>query len=448
MGRKWREADYEEMEKREVKIGEVLPAGHLVRFVAKMVRELDLSEIYDEYGESGGVAYEPELLLSLIIYGYITGIGGCRKIEEATKQDIAWMWLAGGYHPDHDTINNFRQKFMPQIEGLCVQLLERAMEMGIVKMENISGDGSKIHANASKSKAMSYKRVMERKKMLEKEVAELMALGEEEIPSGMNRADEIGIRNLKINRLCDAEQILKERAEERYEDDLAAYEERMAERAAEEAATGKGIRGAKPKKPSRKEPEEKAQYNFTDPESRIMPEGNHDGYEQSYNAQAAVDQESLLIVGSLLSDNPNDKRLAIPLLDAIPAEMGKPKNVAYDTGYWSEKNVVEIEARGIEPYIATGRESHHLSWQERFLSSPEPPAEDASAKVKMAYKLKTGEGKQIYRRRKFTVEPVFGIIKEVMRFRQFSLRGMVNAAGEWTLVCLAYNLKRLHQLLW
>ena len=448
MGRKWREADYEGMEKREVKIGEMLPAGHLVRFVAMIVRELDLSDIYDEYGERGGVAYEPALLLSLIIYGYITGIGSSRKIEEATKFDIAWMWLAGGYHPDHDTINSFRQRFMPQIKGLFVQLLEKAMEMGIVKMENVSGDGSKIHADASKSKAMSYKRIMERKKILEKEVEELMALGEEEIPSGMNREDEIGLRNMKISRLCDAEKILKQRAEKRHEEELAAYEEKLAERAAKEAETGKKIGGRKPKKPTQTEPRAKDQYNFIDPESRIMREGNHDGYEQSYNAQAAVDQESLLIVGELLSDSPNDKRLAIPLLDAIPSEIGQPKNVALDTGYWSEANVVEIEARGIEAYIATGRESHYLSWQERFLSSPEPPANDASAKVKMAYKLKTGEGEQIYRRRKFTVEPVFGIIKEVMGFRQFSLRGMTKASGEWTLVCLAYNLKRLHQLLW
>ncbi|MEM7375705.1 MAG: IS1182 family transposase [Bacteroidota bacterium] len=426
----------------------MLPARHLVRFVAKTVRDLDLREVYAEYGESGGVAYAPELLLSLIIYGYITGIESSRKIEEATKRDIAWMWLAGGHHPDHDTINSFRERFKRQIDGIFEQVVKKAIEMGIVKMENVSGDGSKIHANASKSKAMSYERIMERKKMLEKEVEELTALEEEEIPAGMNRADEIGLRNLKISRLCEAEKELERRAEERYEDEVAAYKERMAERAAEEKETGKKISGPKPEEPKPTGPRGKDQYNFTDPESRIMPEGNHDGYEQSYNAQVVVDQDSLLIVGELLSDKPNDKRLAIPLLDAISSEIGQPKNVAFDNGYWSEENVAEIGKRGIEAYIATGREPHHISWQERFLSSPESPGKDASAKVKMAYKLKTGEGKKIYRRRKFTVEPVFGIIKEVMGFRQFSLRGMANAAGEWTLVCLAYNLKRLHQILW
>jgi len=226
-----------------------------------------------------------------------------------------------------------------------VQVLEKAMDWGIVKMENVSGDGSKIHANASKSKAMSYKRIVERKKLLEKEVEELMGLGEEEISAGMNRGDEIELRNLKISRLCEAEKVLEQRAEERYKDELAAHKERMAERAAEEKATGKKIGGPKPKKPTRTGPEDKAQYNFTDPESRIMPEGNHDGYEQSYNAQAAVEQESMLIVGACLSDNPNDKRLAMPLLDAIPSEIGQPKNVAYDTGYWSEKNVAWLKLR-------------------------------------------------------------------------------------------------------
>jgi hypothetical protein len=194
-------------------------------------------------------------------------------------------------------------------------------------------------------------------------------------------------------------------------------------------------------------PRDKDQYNFTDPDSRMMKNSTNKGFDQHYNAQAAVEQESLLVVAPTLSNHPVDTNEAIPTVDAIPPQLGKPNAAAMDHNYFSPTNIREFEARDIEPYIATGREPHHRSWREFFAQAPEPPSEQASLMVKMAYKLQTDIGQAIYRLRKCTVEPVIGIIKEVMGFRQFSLRGLVAAAGEWCLVCLAYNLKRLHTLM-
>jgi len=194
-------------------------------------------------------------------------------------------------------------------------------------------------------------------------------------------------------------------------------------------------------------PQDKDQYNFTDPDSRIMKSSTSQGFEQDYNVQVAVDQGSLLIVGETVSNHPTDQAEAVPTVDSMPAEVGKPEAAALDAGYFSVGNIEAFEQRHIEPYIATGRDCHNWSWQERFADVPAAPPEEASAKVKMAYKLKTEIGKAIYAARKHTVEPVIGIIKEVMGFRQFSLRGEEAAAGEWCLVCMAFNLKRLHSLL-
>ena len=238
--------------------------------------------------------------------------------------------------------------------------------------------------------------------------------------------------------------VLEERAKVRYAEEMAAYEAKMAERRAKIERTGKKL-GGRPPQPPTSGPQDKDQYNFTDPDSRIMPNGNQAGFEQSYNAQVAVDHESRLIVGNTLSNHPSDRGEALPTVDAIPAQLGRPAAAALDNGFFSPDNIAGLEARGITPYIATGREPHHLSWTHFFEQNPPPPA-DASPIVKMAYQLKTDIGHAIYRLRKSTVEPVIGIIKEVMGFRQFSLRGQVKAAGEWMLVCLAFNLKRLHVL--
>ena len=241
--------------------------------------------------------------------------------------------------------------------------------------------------------------------------------------------------------------VLQARAQERQAAEQAAYEAKQREREAKAQRTGRKPRGRPPTPPS-SGPQDKDQSNFTDPESRIMKSSRSGGFEQAYNAQVAVDQDSFFIVACSLSNHPNDKAEAEPTLAALPPALGIPEAAALDNGFWSEQNRIALEERQIEPYIATGREPHHQSWQERFAAEPAPPAEDASPQVKMAYKLRTDIGQAIYRLRKCTVEPVIGIIKAVLGFRQFSLRGLDPADCEWCLVCLAFNLKRFHTLAW
>ena len=258
--------------------------------------------------------------------------------------------------------------------------------------------------------------------------------------------EEIVFQQERLTNLSRAKAVLEMRAEERYQAEKAEYEAKMGEREEKARRKKRKPRGRKPKPPE-PGPRDKDQYNFTDPESRIMKNSNNKGFDQHYNVQVAVDQDSFLIAAHTLSNHPTDRNEAIPTLDAIPPQVGKPEAGALDAGYFSEHNIAEMERREIEPYIATGREPHHKSWRERFAELPAPPPEDATPTVKMAYKLRTKIGQAIYRLRKSTVEPVIGIIKEVLGFRQFSLRGLAAAAGEWCLVCLAFNLKRLHVLL-
>jgi hypothetical protein len=245
--------------------------------------------------------------------------------------------------------------------------------------------------------------------------------------------------------LDQAKAVLDARAAERYAAEKAEYDAKVQERDEKARHSHRKPRGRAPKPPTAG-PRDDDQYNFTDPQSRIM-KSSKAGFQQCYNAQVAVDQDSLLIVAHTLSNHPNDQQEAVPTVDAIPAELGRPPAAALDTGYFGAPNVTALERRGIEPYIATGREPHHQTWQERFLEQPTPPTDTASLKEKMAYKLRTEIGKAIYGLRKCTVEPVIGIIKEALGFRQFSLRGLTAATGEWCLVCLAFNIKRLHVLL-
>jgi hypothetical protein len=266
------------------------------------------------------------------------------------------------------------------------------------------------------------------------------------LPEGLDIVEEIALRQYRLTNLAEAKAVLEARATERYQAEKEEYEAKMEERKKREQETGRKP-GGRPPQPPTTGPRDKDQYNFTDPQSRIMKNSTNGGFDQHYNAQLAVGQESFLIIANTLSNHANDKNEAIPTLDAIAAELGTPEAGALDNGYFSEENITEMNRRGIEPYIATGREPHHKSWKERFDGLPEPPDEDVSPKIKMAYKLKTEIGEAIYRLRKCTVEPVIGIIKEIMGFRQFSLRGLAAAAGEWCLVCLAFNLKRLHTLL-
>jgi len=285
---------------------------------------------------------------------------------------------------------------------------------------------------------------------LRTEVAALFALAaqqeQQELPAGLVVAEELARRQARLEQMAVAKAVLEARAAERYAAEQAEYEAKVAERAAKAARTGKRP-GGKPPAPPIPGPRDKDQYNFTDPESRIMKNGTDQGFDQHYNAQLVVARGSLLVVGTSLSNHPNDQQEVAPTLDAIPPVLGTPQAAALDAGFFSVANLRACEARGIEPYIAPGREAHQQTLAELLAPPPAPPPEGASPRVQMAYKLRTPEGQAIYRARKRTVEPVIGIIKEVLGFRQFSLRGAHAAAGEWCLVCLAYNLKRLHVLL-
>ncbi len=451
MSRTFKTVDYDRALDLSVRLGDCLPPNHLARFVVDSVAQLDLSALYAHYGLRGGEPYAPEVLLGLLLYGYATGVFSSRKIERATYEAVPFRFIAGNLHPDHDTLATFRRTFLPELKDLFVQVLLLAQEAGVLKLGTISLDGTKIHADASKRKAVSYKRLLELEAQLRTEVEDLFTLSEQsdqpEVLDGLVVRDEIARREDRLARLAEAKAVLEARARERAAAEQADYEAKLAQRAERERTTGRRPVGRPPTPPV---PGARSgdQYNFTDPESRIMKNPTDAGFEQDYNAQVAVDQGSLLIVGWALSNHPNDSQEAEPTLAAIPSAIGTPEAAALDTGYFGPATLAACAKRGIEPYIATGRDPHHPSWQQRFAPLPDPPSEDASSQVKMAYKLKTALGKAIYRARKCTVEPVIGIIKEVLGFRQFSLRGVQAVAGEWCLVCLAFNLKRFHTLSW
>jgi Transposase and inactivated derivatives len=447
MTRKFKTVDYQATRDVTVRLGDCLPPDHLACFVVDAVAQLDLSALYARYGSRGGEPYAPETLLGLVFYGYATGVFSSRKIERATYDSVPFRFIAGNFHPDHDTLASFRKTFLPQLKGLFVQILLLARLTGVLELGRISLDGTKIHADAAKSSAVSYQRLREIERQLQAEVEELFALGEQadqvHVPDGLVIDDEIALRQARLARLAEAKAVLEARASERDAVEQAEYAAKVRERDDKAEQTGRKPRGRPPEPPT-PGPREADQYNFTDPDSRIMKSSR--GFDQDYNAQVAVDQGSLLIVGEFLSNHPNDQREAVPTVESIPPELGRPEAAALDNGYFSAANIAYLASCGIEPYIATGRDAHHVSWQERFAAAPLPPPMDASPKVTMAYKLKTLIGQAIYAARKSTVEPVIGIIKEVLGFRQFSLRGEESAAGEWCLVCMAFNLKRLHRL--
>jgi len=447
--RKFITVDYDEALEQTVKIRDFLPKNHLARFVVAVIMQLDLSCISQQYGVLGRPPYAPEILLGVLFYGYATGVFSSRKIEKATYEMIPFRYIAGGLHPDHDTIADFRKTFLSEIQDLFVQVLVLAHTMGVFNLGNISLDGSKVHADASKSKAVSWKRLGELETQLRQEVEELLVLSEQadqvKLPEGFVVDHELTFRKNRLANLAEAKAVLETRAKERYAAEKAEYEAKMKAREEKARQTGQKPRGRTPKPPV-SGPHDKDQYNFTDPASRVMKNSNNSGFDQHYNVQIAVEQESFLIMANTISNHPNDYGELEPTLDAIPDELGTPDAAAVDNGYFCENNIIVCETLGIDLYAATGREPHYRSWKSFFAEATGPPQEDASLTVKMADKLQTEIGQAIYRLRKCTVEPVIGIIKEILGFRQFSLRGLTAAAGEWCLVCLAFNLKRLHTL--
>src|SRR5215831_7873529 len=337
MSRKFKTADYDATLDVTVRLGDCLPPDHLARFVVDLIAQLDLSAIYARYSTRGGQPYAPEILLALLFYGLATGVFSTRKLERATYETVPFRFIAGNLHPDHDTLATFRKTFLPELKDLFVQLLLLAHTAGVLKLGNISLDGTKIHANASKSKAVSYKHLLALEAQLRAEVEQLFALSEttnqDDLPAGMVVSDEIAIRQARLAKLAEAKAVLEARAKERTALEQAEYDAKVQERAEKERQTGRVPRGRVPKPPT-PGPRDKDQYNFTDPQSRIMKHRSTEGFEQDYNAQVAVDQASLLIVGVSLSNHPTDQQEIEPTLDSIPPELGVADAAALDTGYF------------------------------------------------------------------------------------------------------------------
>jgi len=429
---------------------EWLPEDHLARFVIEVVDQLDLSPLESAYAGRGSKAYHPGMLLALLFYGYATGVFSSRKLEAATYDSIAFRYICANTHPDHDTIATFRRRFLPQLEPLFTAILLVAAEMGFLKLGTVSLDGSKMKANASKHKALSWGHAEKLEERLQQEVEELLALAEatdrEEEKAQIDLPEELKRRQERLEAIRAAKAKIEARAQQRYEAEQAAYEAKLEARRAKEEATGKKTPG-KPPKPPEPGPRQKDQVNLTDEESRIMPVSGG-GFEQAYNAQAAVDVATGLVVACFATQAPNDKQQLVPALDrleALPSALARVEHLLTDNGYFSEPNVEAATRAGIEPLMALGREAHHQVLAD-LLQEPEAPGDEATALDRMAYRLKTPEGKALYGKRKSSVEPVFGQIKRVLGFRQFMLRGFDRICGEWTLVTMAYNLRRLFQL--
>ena len=431
-------------------VDEWLPEQHLARFVVDVIAGLDLRAMTGSYRGSGEAPYHPRLLLGILVYGYATGVFSSRKLERATYDSVAFRFVAANAHPDHDTIAVFRRRFLPQIEALFVQVLVLAREMGVLKLGTVALDGTKVHANASRHSALSYEHAGKIEAHLKAEVADLMARAEAadqaDTPDGMSIPDELARREERLTKIAPARATSEARARERHARAQAEHDARMAERAAKTAATGRKPGGPVPKPPV-EGPAPGDQVNLTDADSRIMqtPGG---GYDQCYNAQAVVAAGSLLVVAAHVVQAPTDRQQLQPMLNkltALPAVLGKAETLLADTGYFSQTNVEACAAAGIDPLIASARQNHHPSLAERFAAAP-PPLLDPTPVQAMAHRMKTAEGKKLYGLRKQTPEPVFGIIKSVLGFRQFLLRGTNGARGEWSLVTMAWNMKRMFTL--
>jgi len=428
-----------------------LPENHLARFVVDIVSQLDLWPLVSAYAGRGSDAYPPGTLLALLFYGYATGVFSSRKLETATYDSVAFRFITANTHPDHDTIATFRKRFLEELKPLFAQILTIAHTMGVCKLGKISLDGTKVKANASKHKALSWDHACKLEKQIHAEVDALLRQAEEadkgDPPDGMSIPDELARREERLDTIARAKTEIQRRASERYAKEKAAYDQKVAERTVKEQKNGKKSRGREPKPPEPC-PKKSDQVNLTDEDSRIMPTSGG-GFEQTYNAQAGVDMDSMFIVENHVTQQPNDKQEIKPALQnlaALPDKLGKVDALAADTGYFSENNVKRCEQEHIKPYIATERDKHNQSLKERFYQPQQPLPENADPVTTMKHRLKTLEGKKLYAKRKSTVETVFGIIKAVIGFRQFLLRGLESVSGEWDLVCIAYNLKRLHIL--
>lgn len=422
---------------------EWLEEGHLAYFIQDVVETLDLSEIYASYdGSRGGrPGFNPRLLVGLLVYGYCVGLTSSRKIEKATYESVPFRVLAANQHPDHATIAEFRRRHLEALARLFVQVLRLCEKAGLVRLGHVALDGTKLRANASKRKAMSYGRMEEKVRELETQVADLLAAAEavdqaEGAEHGSRRGDELPeelrFRQQRLEKIRQAKAALEAEAR--------AAAQRLRE---EKEAKAGDTEPPAPLEAGR--PAEKAQRNFTDPDSRIMRDGATKSFEQSYNCQAVVDSEAQVIVAAQVTQQANDKQQVKPLVEQMKANLeGRtPGELSADAGYFSEDNVRYLEGQTIDPYVATGRQKHG--------AKPSKPLETlagATPLERMAAKLQTPAGKRVYSRRKETVEPVFGQIKEARGLRRFHFRGLGSVQAEWSLICATHNLLKLFRSGW
>jgi transposase len=428
-----------------------VPENHIVHFLLDALDAVPMHAAKVNFRGTGSEQYPPQMMLAILIFGYITGRFSSREIEAATYSDVAMRYLAADLHPDHDTICAFRRNNAALLKSTFSSVLLLAREMKVLKVGTVSVDGTKVLANASKHKAVSYKRAGEQIELIEAEVNELLKRAEEAdnkpLADGLSIPAEIERRQARIEKLKAARAAIEARAKEAAAEQEPEYQEKLADREVRQAQ-GKRVGSKKPKPPS-DTPKDGDQFNFTDPESRIMKAGNGKHFEQAFNAQAAVDADgSMLIVGARVSDSPTDKQQLDLTVKSIPAEVGVPTAVPVDNGFYSQKQINLVEANGqTTVYAATGKQSHHRTVSDlEPHQEPEPLEAQVTLVEKMAHRLKTSAGKAIYKLRKETVEPVFGIIKEVMGFRRFRLRGLEKVSLEWDLVAVAFNFKRLFVL--
>ena len=430
-------------------VDEWLPSDHLARFVVEVIEQLDLNELSRQYAGRGSAAHHPAVLLGLLIYGYANGVHSSRKIERATYDSVAFRYVAANTHPDHDTLATFRRRFLKEVQALFVQVLVLAREMKLLKLGHIALDGTKIGANASKHKALSWAHANRIEAQLRQEVQALLALAERSdraaAVDGMDVPAEIARREDRLSAIAQAKAKIEQRAAERHRAEQQEHEAKTAKRQAQREA-GQKPRGKDPEPPP-PGPKDGDQVNLTDEESRIMPVSGG-GFEQSYNAQAGVDTETMMVVTQHVSQACNDKREVAPTLQqiaALPAVLGEVQSLIADNGFFSQANVTACNDAGVEPLLALKRQSHHMPVLERFAPDVAEP-QTTDPLVQMAHRLSTQAGRALYGLRKQTVEPVFGIIKRVMGWRQMSMRGLDKARGEWSLVTMAWNIKRMHVL--
>jgi len=451
-----------------------LPEKHLARFIADVTDQLDLSQILAEYARRDGrgmAAYHPVMMVRVLLYGYCLGMVSSRKLERATYQDVAFRYLAADQHPDHDSIASFRQTHLQALAGLFMQALQLCEKAGLVKLGHVAIDGTKLKANASKHKAMSYERMNEKEKRLREEVEKLLAEAaqadaEEDAQYGKGKHGdelpaELARRESRLKKIAEAKAALEQEARERARIKKVEVEAKLEERRRQEEESGKKVGGRPPQvpDPEQVQPEPKAQRNFTDPDSRIMMDGATKSFMQAYNAQAAVDSQAQIIVAAALTQEANDKKQLVTMLKQVEQNLGrKPEQASADTGYFSEAAVSDEKLAGIELLVPPERQKHSAGEAEPILAEIDtpaatpppsqlvgdsmPPAGKSAAKT-MRDKLRTTAGRAVYKMRKAVVEPVFGQIKEARGLRGFSMRGLEKVSAEWQIMCLTHNLLKL-----